>query len=42
MSWVVGMFMVRAKKRSVVIVGGEAIVSGDIWVGSSCVKLCMI
>ena len=41
-SWVVGMFMVRAKKRSAMIVGGETVVSGDGCVMSSCAELCMI
>jgi len=41
-SWVFGMFKVCARRRSVVIVGGEAVVSGDWWVVSSCVELCMI
>ena len=36
------MFNMRARKRSVVIVGGEAVVSVDGWVVSSCVELCMI
>ena len=41
-SCVVGMFKVRARKRSAVIVGGEAVVSGAGWVVSSCVELCII
>ena len=36
------MFNVRARKRSAVIVGGEAVVSGDGWTVSICVVLCMI
>ena len=36
------MFNVRARKRSVAIVGGEDAVSIDGWVVSSCVELCMI
>ena len=36
------MFNVRARKRSAVIVGGEDVVSGDGWVVSICVELCMI
>ena len=36
------MFKVRVRKRSAVIVDGEAVVSGAGWVVSSCVELCMI
>ena len=36
------MFNVRARKRSVVIVGGEDVVSVDGWAVYSCVELCMI
>ena len=42
MSWVVGMFMVHAKKRSDVIVGEEDVVSGNRCVVSSCAGLCII
>ena len=34
-SWVVGMFNVRAKKRSAVIAGREVVVRGAGWVVSS-------
>ena len=36
------MFRVRARKRSAVTVGREALVRGAGWVVSSCVELCMM
>ena len=36
------MFSVRARKRSEVTVGREALVRGAGWVVSSCVELCMM
>lgn len=42
MSCVVEIFMVRAKKRKAVMVGGDAVVRGEWWFISSWVELCTI
>ena len=36
------MFKARARNGRAVSVGGEDVVSGDVWVVSNCVELCMI
>ena len=41
-SWVVGMFRVRARNRKAVTVGGKALVRGEGVVVTSWVELCML
>ena len=36
------MFKARARNGRALSVGGEDVVSGDVWVVSNCVELCMI
>ena len=36
------MFKARARNGRAVSVGGEDVVSGDVWVMSNCVELCIM